>query len=347
MDSGLFIEFPCREGMTDGEAFAECFALVDAAEALGVNSVWLAEYHFSPISVLSSPITIASAIAARTQRIRIGLAVVLLPLAHPIHIAEDIATVDHISHGRVEFGVGRGTFPDTHDGFNSPFAESRERFDEYLEVIVKAWTQERFSFTGTHYRCENLCVRPKPLQRPHPPIRVGITSEVTFPLVGRLGFPIIINPSRVFALSELAPYIQQYRKAWHEAGHPGVPQVGLRVPLYVATTADRAYAEPKTSTLAAVQGLGNRVANSASRAGTTGDWSAQAERVRGMSYEDWLRDKVVYGIPETVVDRLQQLRDELDLTQILYEVNYGRQIPYALQLQNLRLINERVIPQLK
>ena len=136
MDFGLFIEFPYREGMTEREAFAECFALVDAAEALGVNSVWLAEYHFSPISVLSSPITVASAIAARTQRIRIGLAVVLLPLAHPIHIAEDIATVDHISQGRVEFGVGRGTFPDTHDGFNSPFAESRERFDEYLEIIL-------------------------------------------------------------------------------------------------------------------------------------------------------------------------------------------------------------------
>jgi len=345
MDFGLFIEFPCREGMTDREAFAECFALVDAAEALGVNSVWLAEYHFSPISVLSSPITIASAIAARTQRIRIGLAVVLLPLAHPIHIAEDIATVDHISQGRVELGVGRGTFPDTHDGFNSPFAESRERFDEYLEIILKAWTQERFSFTGKHYRCDNLCVRPKPLQRPHPPIRVGITSEVTFPLIGRLGFPIIINPSRVFALSELAPYIQQYREAWHEAGHAGAPQVGLRVPLYVAKTAERAYAEPKASTMAAVQGLGNRVAGSASRVGTTGDWSAQAERVRRMSYDDWLRDKVVYGIPEAVVDRLQQLREELDLTQILYEVNYGRQIPYALQLENLRLINERVIPQ--
>ena len=344
MDFGLFVEFPSREGMTDREAFAECFALADAAEALGVASVWLAEYHFSPISVLSSPITIASAIAARTRRIRIGLAVVLLPLAHPIHIAEDIATLDHISQGRVEFGVGRGTFPDTHDGFNSPFAESRERFDEYLEVILKAWTQERLSYNGKYYQCENLWVRPKPLQKPHPPVRVGITSEGTFPLIGRLGLPIIINPSRVFALSELAPYIRQYREAWHEAGHAGAPQVGLRVPLYVAETAERAYGEPQASTMAAVKGLGDRVAGSASRVGTTGDWSAQAGRVRAMSYEEWLRDKVVYGVPERVVDRLQQLREELDLTQILYEVNYGRQLPYALQLENLRLINERVIP---
>jgi alkanesulfonate monooxygenase SsuD/methylene tetrahydromethanopterin reductase-like flavin-dependent oxidoreductase (luciferase family) len=127
MDVGLFVEFPCRDGMSEQEAFTECFTLVDAAEASGVDSVWLAEYHFAPISVLSSPLMVASAIAARTRRIRIGLAVTLLPLYHPIHVAEDVATLDHISQGRVEFGVGRGTFPDTHDGFNSPFAESRER----------------------------------------------------------------------------------------------------------------------------------------------------------------------------------------------------------------------------
>jgi alkanesulfonate monooxygenase SsuD/methylene tetrahydromethanopterin reductase-like flavin-dependent oxidoreductase (luciferase family) len=347
MDCGLFLEFSCREGMTDHDAFAECFALVDEAEARGVDSVWLAEYHFSAISVLSSPITIASAIAARTRRIRIGSAVVLLPLGHPIRIAEEFATLDHISQGRVEFGVGRGTFPDTHDGYNSPFAESRERFDEYLEVILKAWTMERFSHAGKYYRCEDLCVRPKPVQTPHPPIRVGITSADTFPLIGHLGYPIIINPSRVFALTELAPYIQQYRQAWHAAGHAGAPQVGLRIPLYVAETVERAHAEPKASTMAAMQGLGQRVAHSASRIGTTGNWSAQAEHIQHMSYEDWLRDKVVFGTPEMVVERLHKLRDELGLTQMLYEINLGRQLPYELQLQNLRMINEHVIPQCK
>ena len=97
----------------------------------------------------------------------------------------------------------------------------------------------------------------------------------------------------------------------------------------------------------AVTRLGDRVAVSSSHQGTTGDWQAQSEQILSMSYDDWLRDKVVYGTPEKVVDRLQQLRDELDLTQILYEVNHGRQLPYALQLENLKLINERVIPQLK
>jgi alkanesulfonate monooxygenase SsuD/methylene tetrahydromethanopterin reductase-like flavin-dependent oxidoreductase (luciferase family) len=161
-----------------------------------------------------------------------------------------------------------------------------------------------------------------------------------------MGYPIIINPSRVFTLAELGPYIQQYRQAWFATGHAGTPQVGLRVPLYVAETAERAYTEPKASAMMAIEGLGNRVASSASRLGTTGDWSAEAEHIRHMSYEDWLRDKVVYGTPEAVVDRLEQLREELDLTQLLYEINYGRQIPYELQLKNLRLINEHVIQRL-
>jgi alkanesulfonate monooxygenase SsuD/methylene tetrahydromethanopterin reductase-like flavin-dependent oxidoreductase (luciferase family) len=348
MDFGLFLEFPYRDDMsTEGQAFAESFRLIDAAEAAGVDSVWLAEYHFSPFSVLSSPITIASAIAARTQRIRIGLAVVLLPLFHPIHLAEDIATLDQISGGRVEFGIGRGTFPDTHDGFNSPFAESRERFDESLDIILKAWTSERFSYQGKYFQCADLCVRPKPVQTPHPPVRVGITSEVTFPLIGRMGYPIIINPSRVFALTELGPYIQQYRQAWYEAGHAGTPQVGLRIPLYVAETMERAYAEPKASALTAIRGLTDRVAHSAARRGTTGDWSAQATHLSQMSYEDWLRDKVVYGTPEVVVDRLQQLTEELQLTQIMYEINYGRQMPYELQLQNLHMIQQHVVGQVK
>jgi hypothetical protein len=116
------------------------------------------------------------------------------------------------------------------------------------------------------------------------------------------------------------------------------------VPLYVAATAERAYEEPKASAMTAVQGLRDRVAQSASRAGTTGDWKAQAERLYGMTYDDWLRDKVVYGTPDVVIDRLRQLRDQLGLSQILYEINFGRQMPYHLQLNNLQMIHAYVMP---
>ena len=208
MDFGVFLEFPVTKGSTQRDAFQESFALVDEAERLGVDSVWLPEYHFNSGRVLSAPMTTASAIAARTERIRIGLGVQCLPLGHPVRMAEEAATVDLISGGRLEFGVGRGTFPNVHEGYNVPFTDSRGRFEEFLEVIVKAWTTERFSFEGEYYSCQDLIVEPKPMQQPHPPIRVGITSAESFPLIGRMGYPIMINPSRVFSLEELAIHMK-------------------------------------------------------------------------------------------------------------------------------------------
>ena len=138
-----------------------------------------------------------------------------------------------------------------------------------MEIILKAWTTEEFSFEGEHYKCHNLSVRPKPYQDPYPPIRVGITSVDTFPIIGRMGYPIFVNPSRVFALSELAGCIDEYQRAWKEAGHPGKGKVGLRLPFYVAESAERAYEDPKESISAAMQGLADRVLANADREGTT------------------------------------------------------------------------------
>lgn len=347
MDFGLFLEFPRREGATHQQAFEECFALVDEAEARGVDSVWLAEYHFSPGRVLSSPITIASAIAARTKHVRIGLGVLCLPLGNPVRIAEEVATLDHISQGRLEFGVGRGTFPNVHEGYNVPFHESRDRFEEFLEVIVKSWTTESFSFEGKYITCQDLCVEPKPFQTPYPPIHIGITSAESFPIMGKLGYPILINPSRVFALSDLAPYISEYRQAWQEAGHEGEGKVGLRIPVYVAETAERAYQEPQESAMLSVQRLGERVGSYATYGGTTGDWKAEADQILALNYDEWLRDKVAYGTAEAVEDRLHHLQEELGLDQIIFDVNYGNLIPQERQHHSLRLFMEKVAPKFK
>ena len=344
MDFGLFLEFPRREGGTQQEAFQECFALVDEAEAQGVDSVWLAEYHFNPGRVLSAPITIASAIAARTKRVRIGLAVICLPLGNPIRLAEEVATLDHISQGRLEFGVGRGTFPNVHEGYNVPFNESRDRFDEFLEVIVGSWTNETFSYEGQYITCNELSVQPKPLQTPHPPIHVGITSAESFPMMGTLGYPILINPSRVFTIMELAPHIENYRQAWREAGHGGKGQVGLRVPIYVADTAEQAYSEPEASAMFSAHRLGARVGSYATYGGTTGDWQAEADRILGMSDDDWLRGKVVYGTAGAVTDRLTEIQEALNLDQIMFEVHYGSQIPQARPHKSLKLFMENVAP---
>ena len=346
MELGLFLEFPVREGSSENEAFKESFALVDQAEELGVHSVWMAEYHFNPGRVLASPVTILSAIAARTRHIRLGTAVLLLPLANPVRVAEEIATLDQISDGRVEFGIGRGTFPNVHEGFGVPFEESRGRFEEGMEIIFKAWTTDTFSFEGEYYNLPEMSVNPKPFQSPHPPIRVGVTSAESFPILGRMGYNILINPSRVFNLPELKPSIREYREAWKAAGHEGEGKVGLRIPVYLSHDAQKAHEEPMDSALFSMGRLSDRVGSYAGRLGTLGDWGAQAERVRQMTYDDWVRDKVAYGTPEAVTEKLNSLGEELGLDQVMFEINFGNQIPLKNQANSLRLMMEEVAPNL-
>ena len=346
MQLGMFLEFPRPAGSSYREAFDLSFALVDEAERLGVESVWLAEYHFSQARMLSAPMLVATALAARTERIRLGLAVQCLPLGHPVRLAEEAATLDQISNGRLEYGVGRGTFPNVHEGFNTPFAESRGRFDESLEIIKMAWTEETFSYEGEHFQLRELCVEPKPLQQPHPPIRVGITSAESFPITGRMGYPILINPSRVFSLGELGEHIEAYREAWHEAGHAGEPEVGLRVPVYVAETEEEAYKDPRDGAILMYQRLGDRVLSYAEYGATTGDWRAEGDRILGMEYEDWLREKVAYGTPDLVAERIRHLRDSLGLAKFIYEIDLGNLLTYDQQVSSLRLFNQEVVPQL-
>src|SRR5215472_4532855 len=152
MEFGMFHEFQALPGETPAQSFANSFAQVDAAEQWGLDAMWLAELHFAPErSVLASPLILASAIATRTERMKIGTAVQVLPLCHPLRLAEEAATVDQISRGRLIFGVGRSGFPRTYQAYGIPYGESRERFAETLDILKQAWTQPQFSYQGKYY----------------------------------------------------------------------------------------------------------------------------------------------------------------------------------------------------
>ena len=221
MQFGSFMEFHRREGSTQADAFREAFEHIDLAENLGLDAVWLAESHFNPArSVLSSPHAIASAIAARTKRLRIGTAVSVLPLGNPLRTAEEAATIDHISEGRFDFGVGRSGLPGSYEGYNIPYSESRERFYEYLEIILKAWREERFSYEGSFYSYNDVCLVPKPYQDPHPPIRIAATTYETFPVLGEMGFPVFVGV-RQQSLDAVGEQVESYRTAWTKAGPRG------------------------------------------------------------------------------------------------------------------------------
>ena len=347
MHFGIFMEFGSRPGVAEAESFREGFRLVDAAEDWGLDGVWLAELHFNPArSVLSSPLVVASAIAARTRRLRIGLAVHVLPLNNPLRIAEEAATLDQISEGRFEFGVGRSGFARSYDLYGVPYHESRERFREALHIILEAWKGEPFSYHGDFYRFDGAVVSPRPCQQPHPPLRIAATTAETFPRLGREGRPIFVG-LRGMDIPELRGCLKEYRQAWREAGHHGHGDVSLRIPVYAADTEAAALAEPEDSINAYFNRMGSLLRDSAGRAGADNQRQTRAERLASMSYDEMLQTKVAFGAADRLRHRFAELKEDLGLDGIVAELNAGGLIPEAAVARSLRIITQQVMPSFK
>jgi alkanesulfonate monooxygenase SsuD/methylene tetrahydromethanopterin reductase-like flavin-dependent oxidoreductase (luciferase family) len=347
MEFGMFHEFPSLPGRTESEAFDEAMEQVDAAERLGLDVMWLAELHFEPRrSLLSAPLSIASAIAARTRHIKIGIAVQVLPLCHPLRLAEEAATVDQLSHGRLIFGVGRSGVAQTYEAYGVSYAESRERFREVLDIVEQAWTKPSFSYNGQHHSFNEVAVVPKPYQKPTPPIRIAASTPDTFPAIGRRGAPIFASV-RHTTWDDLPKQIRTYHDAWEEAGHPGRGQVFVSAPTYLAETEERARAEPKESIMHFYHEQANLLEGAARLVDpeTAARRMRRVDQLRSLRYEDGLRNHALVGTPEAVAEHLKTLRREIGLTGILAELNCGGLIPRQKVLTALQLLCEEVKPE--
>lgn len=266
LDFGAFLEFPVHRGDTHEDAFRNTFELVDWADQLGLDTVWLGETHFAPErAVHSAQMVIASAIAARTKRLRVGSAVHVLPLVHPLRIAEEAATVDQISQGRFEFGVGRSGNIRAYDTMGIDYGESQERFQEALEIIMQAWRGETFSYAGKYNQITNARLAPLPYQKPHPKIRLAASGGDSFERVGRLGFPIFLS-MRGMDVYELESSLQSYHQAWADAGHSGDSgDISARFPMYVAPGRRMPWPNPGKALKAISGGCGNAFSRGALR----------------------------------------------------------------------------------
>jgi len=184
-----------REWQTHAEVYRNALEECRLADELGFDVVWLAEHHFSPYGICPSLAPFAGAVAVATRRVRIGTAVVIAPFEHPLRIAEEWAEIDIISGGRLEFGLGRGYQPTEFRGLGVSMEGTRESFDESLEIVRRAWTEDRLTFRGKHYKVEDVRVLPKPIQKPHPPLWTAAVSPDTYTLAARRGLKILTSPS--------------------------------------------------------------------------------------------------------------------------------------------------------
>ena len=276
------------------------------------------------------------------------MAVYVLPLSYPLRIAEEVATVDHISEGRFEFGIGRSGFARSYDVFSIPYTESQERFAESLKIILKAWEGKEFSYHGDHYTVESATVSPVPYQKPHPPLRIAANSADTFIRLGEAGHPIFVG-LRGMDIPELRQNVNQYRRSWKDAGHEGEGDVSLRIPVYAGETMEQAMDEPFDSISSYFGRMGSLYRERAGKAGleTTELADGRAERLEALSYEDMLETKIAFGTADSLIDRFTQLKEELGLAGIVAELNAGGLIPEERVLRSLRIITEKIMPVFK
>ena len=340
MHFGMFMEFGFRNGGDSARAFAEGFDLVDAAEAWGLDCAWLAEFHFNPArSVLSSPIVTATAIASRTKRMRVGLAVYVLPLAgSPLRVAEEVATLDQISGGRFDFGIGRSGFRGSYRSYGVDYEESQARFDEALAILRRAWAGGKFSYEGTYSTVTEAEVMPTPVQKPHPPLRMAATSAGTFEKVAREGLPVFVG-LRGDGLSFLAESLSHYRSVWKASGHPGDGSVYLRVPVYVGADERDAYETPRAS----VEYYFARQARQMRVQGVSGR-ERIAELLDALDYDEILRSRVAFGSASAVVDRFREWREVLGIDGVVLELNAGGMLGEAQVKASLDRLCHEVMP---
>src|SRR5919108_1359752 len=346
MRCGLFYQLPCASGQDAVTRYQETIEQIVYADELGFDVAWLAELHFyQPFSILSSPLILAAALAQRTTRIRLGTAVALLPLQHPLRVAEDAATVDLLSRGRFELGVGRGAIAIHFQGFNVPVEESRARFEEALTIIERAWTQETCAFDGKYWQVPATAVVPRPLQHPHPPLRLAANSPETAAFAGARGYPVfvasVINP-----FPKLPEQIDIYRRAFRAAGHTGrQADVAAMFPVYVADRTAQVRHEVEASlmyyfrTVVAQLRLGERDQSS-----SYAYLSDVRKRMEAITWEEAEATMALYGSPEQCMQKLQEAHARCGMKQVICWFNPGGLVPHRQVLASMRRFAEEVMP---
>jgi alkanesulfonate monooxygenase SsuD/methylene tetrahydromethanopterin reductase-like flavin-dependent oxidoreductase (luciferase family) len=240
MRFGTFSYNQARPWVTEKQAFDELLDQIELTEKLNFNEAWFAEHHHSDYGMLASPNLMIAALARRTERLRFGNLVSVLPLYDPMRLAEECAMLDILTDGRLNIGLGRGV-PKDDMKHRLDRETAQARFEEGIEILLRAWTGETFSYTGKAWGYEEISCRPQPLQKPHPPIYYGATSPDSPAMVARRGWNLALSRQ---PLANCAKAIEKYRAELANLGHVNGKGDAIMVrDIYVADTDEQAWRE--------------------------------------------------------------------------------------------------------
>ncbi|MEU3985761.1 LLM class flavin-dependent oxidoreductase [Streptomyces sp. NPDC026672] len=330
-----FFSWPGRR-VPLGTVYRRALERIDVMERSGCyDAVWLAEHHFSTFSVTPSVSVMGAMVAARTERLRIGTAVSLAAMHHPLRLAEEIALLDVLSGGRVNWGAGRGNDPTEFGVFGLDLQRSYALFRENVDIVLAAWRDEHVTYRGEFHSFDGIEVLPKPLQRPHPPVWMAASSPEAVAWAASAGHSILMDPHS--SHGDIGVKYRAYRRGLADAGHPVEGRVIPMARLIAVAPTDEEAREIAVRgarwTVASMSDPARRgYSRSIRPAGAPGAEQDTRDRV-----ERYVDDVVIHGSPGRVVERIRALQQEIGLHYLLCS---------PLSHGSFLLLTEEVIPKL-
>ncbi|MFF0827476.1 LLM class flavin-dependent oxidoreductase [Brevibacillus sp. NPDC003359] len=321
----IFDHYPNQSTRTPRQFYNEVLEQAVWAEEMNFDGVWLTEHHFTDFGISPSPAVMLAAISQRTQRIRLGVGVSVLPLHNPLRIAEDYAVVDLLSNGRLDLGLGSGYDQKEFGGYNISLEDKAQRFNESLEVLRKAWSGNPFSHQGNFFQYKDIRLNVQPIQAPFPPHWIATFSEIGAAHVASMGGNFMglgFSKSR----DELAKLIDTYKNTYQKAGH-GNPD-HLEIPVAFHVHVGETFAEAESNAKAPYQLFMN------------------TPHGKDIPYEVLKQNfNPVIGSPEDVIKHVQSYR-EIGVTNFMAVMNFGG-FEHRKVLSSLDLFAKYVIPACK
>jgi luciferase family oxidoreductase group 1 len=338
MNFGTFLLMQSPSARSSQEIFARGVEMAQAAETLNFRNVWLAEHHFSTYGYLSRPAQMATYIAAKTTRLRVGTAVIVVPLHHPLVIAEEIATLDLLAGGRVDIGLGRGYQHYEFERFGLELESGRQRWEESVDIILKALEGRPFTYDGKLFKIPETTIFPQPLQKPRPPIWITAQSPDSVENAVRRGFNVLTGGFGV-PIERMAEFRKLFDRVVAEV-KPATPlSVGVQRAVYVTDNqADaRAAAEEARWNMRVTLSLRNHY--------------ERVEQGRAIAVpaptepdvDDLLDRFLVIGTPDTCIRQIRRIQELVGITHFNCSFWFG-DLEHARVLRSMELFAREVMP---